>query len=183
MMLSCRTHRCTPYFTTRFKADSCRSETGSRDGCHCAATSGPASRQVRAPSSEFRTLYVVTDGVLGVRTPDGQLSTVIPSESGPLRAAVCQFFHDEAGHPGVQRTRQAVGRYLYWPEMSRFVSRFVSSCAACQAAKGSNCRPAGFAEPRILKSLQVNGLLISWTCPGQQMPITLCLCELSESLN
>jgi hypothetical protein len=55
-----------------------------------------------ARSSEFRTLYVVTDGVLGVRAPDGNVRTVIPS--GPLRAAVCRFFHDEAGHPGVQRT-------------------------------------------------------------------------------
>ena len=55
-----------------------------------------------ARSSEFRTLYVVTDGVLGVRAPDGNIRTVIPS--GPLRAAVCRFFHDEAGHPGVQRT-------------------------------------------------------------------------------
>jgi hypothetical protein len=103
---------------------------------------------LRAPSSEFRTLYVVTDGVLGVRAPDGQIRTVIPS--GPLRAAVCKFFHDEAGHPGVQRTLQAVGRYFYWPNMSRFVAQFVSSCAACQAAKGSNRRPAGFAEPHIL---------------------------------
>ncbi len=52
---------------------------------------------LRAPSSAFRTLYVVTNGVLGVRAP-----------------------------------------------------QFVSYCTACQAAKGSNRRPAGFAEPHIL---------------------------------
>jgi transposase InsO family protein len=103
---------------------------------------------VGARSSEFRTLYVVQDGVLGVRAADGQFRTVIPS--GPLRAAVCRFFHDEAGHPGIQRTLQAVMRYFYWPNMSRFVAQFVSSCTSCQAAKGSNRLPAGFVEPHVL---------------------------------
>ena len=98
--------------------------------------------------SEFRTLYVVNNGVLGVRAADGQIRTVIPA--CPLRAAVCRFFHDEAGHPGVQRTIQAVTRYFYWPNMSRFIYQFVSSCTACQAAKGSNRLPAGFVEPHIL---------------------------------
>lgn len=101
-----------------------------------------------ARSSEFRTLYVVHNGVLGVTGSDGQIRLVIPS--GPLRAAVCRFFHDEAGHPGVQRTLQAVTRYFYWPNMSRFIAQFVSSCTACQAAKGSNRLPAGFVEPHIL---------------------------------
>ena len=102
----------------------------------------------RAPSSEFRTLYVVHDGVLGVRASDGQIRILIPS--GPLRAAVCRFFHDEAGHPGIQRTLHAVTRYFYWPNMSRFIVRFVSSCTACQAAKGANRLPAGHVEPHIL---------------------------------
>lgn len=103
---------------------------------------------VGSRSSEFRTLYIVHDGILGVRATDGQFRTVIPP--GPLRATVCRFFHDEAGHPGIQRTLQAVTRYFYWPNMSRFVAQFVSSCTACQAAKGSNRLPAGFVEPHVL---------------------------------
>ena len=101
-----------------------------------------------AESCEFRMLYVVQDGVLGVRDAEGHLRTVIPV--GPLRAQVCRFFHDEAGHPGVQRTLQAVTRYFYWSNMSRFITRFVTSCSACQASKGSNRLPAGFAEPHVL---------------------------------
>ena len=58
-------------------------------------------------------LYVVQDGVLGVRDAEGHLRTVIPV--GPLRAQVCRFFHDEAGHPGVQRTLQALTRYFIGP--------------------------------------------------------------------
>jgi hypothetical protein len=109
-------------------------------------------QQLLAPdgnqSSAYRMLYVVHNGVLAVRAADGRLRTVVPP--GPLRIAVCRFLHDEGGHPGVQRTLQAVTRYFYWPNMSRFVSQYVSSCVACQAAKGSNRLPAGFAQPHVL---------------------------------
>jgi hypothetical protein len=63
-----------------------------------------------AGSCEFRMLYVVQDGALGVCDTEGHLRTVIPV--GPLRAQVCRFFHDEAGHPGVQRTLQSGTRYF-----------------------------------------------------------------------
>jgi hypothetical protein len=101
-----------------------------------------------AAQSEFRMLYVVHNGVLGVREAEGRIRTVVPP--GPLRTDVCRYFHDEAGHPGVQRTLQAVTQYFYWPNMSRFVAQYVSSCSACQAAKGSNRLPAGFVEPHVL---------------------------------
>jgi hypothetical protein len=101
-----------------------------------------------AGSCEFRMLYVAQDRFLGVRDAEGRLRTVIPA--GPLQTQVCRFFHDEAGHPGVQRTLQAVTRYFCWPNMRRFITRFVTSCSACQASKGSNRLPAGFAGPHVL---------------------------------
>ena len=109
-----------------------------------------------AASSDFRHLFVVCDGAA-----EGQLSIVIPF--GPLRAAVCMLFHEGAGYPGVQCTLQAATRYFYWPNMSCFVS----SCAACQAAKGSNRLPAGFVEPHVLSEDLVNVRLICLGCPGQ----------------
>ena len=102
----------------------------------------------QAASSEFRTIYVVQDGLLGVREATDRFRTLVPD--GPLHKTICRFFHDEAGHPGVQRTLQAVARYFYWPNMSRFVAQYVSSCLACQAAKGSNRLPAGLSEPHVL---------------------------------
>ena len=69
----------------------------------------------QAASSEFRTIYVVQDGLLGVREATDRFRTLVPD--GPLHKTICRFFHDEAGHPGVQRTLQAVARYFYWPNM------------------------------------------------------------------
>ncbi len=48
-----------------------------------------------APSCEFRTLYAVRDGVLGVPEPDGSWRLVILD--GTLRTDICRYFHDEFG--------------------------------------------------------------------------------------
>ena len=101
-----------------------------------------------AEQSEFSMRYVVHNGVLEVREAEGCIRTVVPP--GSLRGDVCRYFHEEAGHPGVQSTLQAITQYFHWPNMSRFVAQYVSSCSACQAAKGSNRLPAGFVEPHVL---------------------------------
>jgi hypothetical protein len=118
----------------------------------------------QANSGEFRTLYEMRDNVLGVPEPDGSWRLVIPE--GSLRADICRFLHDEAGHPGVQRTLLAVSRYFYWPNMSRFVTQYVSSCTACQAAKASNRRPAGFSEPVPLPAEPAT----DWTIDFLELP-------------
>jgi hypothetical protein len=95
-----------------------------------------------APSSEFRTLYAVRYEFLGVPEADGSWRLVIPDGTlGP--SVLTRYFHDEAGQPGVQRTLLAIARYFYWPNMSRFITQYISSFTECQAAKASNWRPAG----------------------------------------
>jgi len=101
-------------------------------------------------SCEYRrTLYELRDGMLGVREAGGRFRLVVPL--GPLRTEICRFFHDEAGHPGVERTLHAVTRYFYWIGMSRFVTQYVSSCVACQAGKPSSRLTAGFSEPHLMR--------------------------------
>jgi len=118
----------------------------------------------KAPSCEFRTLFAVRDGVLGVPEPDGSWRLVIPD--GNLRSDICRFFHDEAGHPGTQRTLLAICRYFYWPNMSRSVARYVASCSACQAAKASNRRAAGFSEPVAIPAEPAT----DWTIDFLELP-------------
>mmetsp|Transcript_5617 Transcript_5617/g.17995 ORF Transcript_5617/g.17995 Transcript_5617/m.17995 type:complete len:941 (-) Transcript_5617:11-2833(-) len=97
-------------------------------------------------NSQFRTLYVVHDGLVVVEEPDGRKRVVVPDHKA-LRKRICKYFHDEAGHPGVHRTLHAVATHFFWPNMSRFVQSYVVSCGSCQAAKASTRRPAGHSEP------------------------------------
>jgi hypothetical protein len=88
-----------------------------------------------------------------VPEPDGRQRIVVPP--GPLRQEICKLFHDEGGHPGGHRTLAAVARYFFWPKMSQEVRAYAASCAACQAAKGSNRLPAGYSEPHNRGLIQV----------------------------
>ncbi len=114
-----------------------------------------------SPSScEFRTLYAVRDGVLGVPDPDRGWRSIITE--GTLRTEICRLLHDKAGNTGVQRTFLAVSRYFYWPNMSRFITKYVVSCTACHAANGLNRLPVGFSEPVVLPAESVEEFMIDF---------------------
>ena len=95
-----------------------------------------------------RMLYAIHNDFVVVPEVDGRQRIVVPP--GPLRREICKLFHDEGGHPGGHRTLAAVSRHFFWPKMSQEVRAYAASCAACQAAKGSNRLPGGFAEPHTL---------------------------------
>ncbi|CAI7927358.1 unnamed protein product [Closterium sp. NIES-54] len=52
-----------------------------------------------------------------------------------------------SGHFGVEKTRQQLQRYYYWPEMLTDVQRHVASCPTCQLMKSSRKRQAGQLQP------------------------------------
>ncbi|CAI7891385.1 unnamed protein product [Closterium sp. NIES-53] len=62
-----------------------------------------------------------------------------------LRELLLQEAHDgvTSGHFGIEKTRQQLQRYYYWPEMLTDVQRHVASCPTCQVMKSSQKRPAG----------------------------------------
>ncbi|CAI7850150.1 unnamed protein product, partial [Closterium sp. NIES-53] len=66
-----------------------------------------------------------------------------------LRELLLQEAHDgvTSGHFGVEKTRQQLQRYYYWPEMLTDVQRHVASCPTCQLMKSSWKRPAGQLQP------------------------------------
>ncbi|CAI7855937.1 unnamed protein product [Closterium sp. NIES-53] len=66
-----------------------------------------------------------------------------------LRELLLQEAHDgvTSGHFGVEKTRQQLQRYYYWPEMLTDVQQHVASCPTCQIMKSSRKRPAGQLQP------------------------------------
>ncbi|CAI7840950.1 unnamed protein product [Closterium sp. NIES-53] len=66
-----------------------------------------------------------------------------------LRELLLQEAHDgvTSGHFGVEKTRQQLQRYYYWPEMLIDVQRHVASCPTCQIMKSSRKWPARQLQP------------------------------------
>ena len=55
-----------------------------------------------------------------------------------------------AGHPGIEKTQELMGRHYTWIGMGRDVEQYVKGCLTCQRMKGSHGRRHGF-----LKTLEV----------------------------
>ena len=72
----------------------------------------------------------------------GRRNLIVDLSNGParpyipfaMRKKVFEVFHG-FGHPGVERTRQAVSSKVVWPSMREDVSLWARQCLACQQAK------------------------------------------------
>ena len=92
----------------------------------------PMSRNVQTQvlSQEFNKM-VLKDGVIyrkcQIKDQD-RCQLVLPSE---YREAVLKGLHDDAGHPGRDRTLSLIQDRFFWPRMSTHVQQWIESCDRC----------------------------------------------------
>jgi hypothetical protein len=91
-----------------------------------------------------KTPYTVINGLL--YRDDGRLR--IPNDAS-IKSMLLYEAHDAviSGHGGVNKTARLLGRQFDWPGLHREVSRYVTSCVACQSNKPSHQRPMGLLQP------------------------------------
>ncbi|CAI7781811.1 unnamed protein product [Closterium sp. NIES-54] len=89
--------------------------------------------------AEAKGVYYVKTGTNRIRVPAYSL----------LRELLLQEAHDgvTSGHFRVEKTRQQLQRYYYWPELLTDVQHHVGSCPTCQVMKSSQKRRAGQLQP------------------------------------
>ncbi|CAI7923453.1 unnamed protein product [Closterium sp. NIES-53] len=89
--------------------------------------------------AEAKGVYYVKTGTNRIWVPTYSL----------LRELLLQEAHDgiTPGHFGVEKTRQQLQRYYYWPELLTDVQHHVGSCPTCQVMKSSRKRKAGQLQP------------------------------------
>ena len=66
-----------------------------------------------------------------------------------LHHRILSLCHDLklAGHPGRWKTLELVSRNYWWPQMSRYVSKYVSTCDMCLRTKSICQPPSGQLHP------------------------------------
>jgi hypothetical protein len=79
--------------------------------------------------------YTVSDRLY---VPPGEIRTLILTEG---HAAVYR------GHLGVQKTKEFLSRYCWWPGFHKSIGDFVATCPVCQLTKGTSKLPFGLLTP------------------------------------
>ena len=74
---------------------------------------------------------------------------IFVSKSSELREQLTQAIHEHllVGHPGVLRTKTAIERHYYWPEIKKLVERCVQNCYVCRRAKALKDKYNGNLQP------------------------------------
>ena len=94
---------------------------------------GPTIARFVATASE----YTIREGLLFKyqRDPRAHRSAVQLAVPVALRGPFMEAFHERAGHPGIERTYQALRQRAYWPGMRESVIQHVAECHECALAK------------------------------------------------
>jgi hypothetical protein len=66
-----------------------------------------------------------------------------------VRTLLLREAHDSptAGHLGAAKTLESLSRTYWWPQISKAVHEYVSTCDACQRHKAVNQKPMGLLQP------------------------------------
>ena len=98
-----------------------------------ASLTGPAIARFVATASE----YTIREGLLFKyqRDPRAHRNAVQLAVPVALRGPLMEAFHERAGHPGIERTYQALRQRAYWPGMREAVVQHVAECHECALAK------------------------------------------------
>lgn len=87
--------------------------------------------------------YMLIDERLYRKTLNGN-RLVVPNSA---RWKILQMHHDEIGHVGLKRCMDLIKNDYWFPKMTRFIKKYVTSCLSCAYGKGEHGKREGTLHP------------------------------------
>lgn len=105
--------------------------------------------------------YLIKNDLLFRKTLAGD-RFVIPKVA---KFGLLHKFHDQIGHPGFNRCEQVVKEQFWFPGMTRFIRKYVSSCLQCAYNKGNHGKQQGELHPIIKEPIPMHTLHVDHLGP------------------
>lgn len=90
--------------------------------------------------------YIIKDNKL-YRILDGDASNIRWVVPKGARWQICRLNHDDLGHFGIEKTLERIKSSYWFPNMSKFVKKYVGACLECAYAKKSVNNKEGQLHP------------------------------------
>ena len=84
--------------------------------------------------------YKCGDDFFKLRGRDGIYRIYVPKV---LRNELVEYYHNDAQHPGINKTITIIHRYFDWPGLRSDVEEFIEICDNCKKSKRRNLTPYG----------------------------------------
>src|SRR6201996_8145517 len=81
-----------------------------------------------------------------------------------LRRKISALCHDTklAGHPGRWKTLELISRNYWWPQMSRYIGKYVSTCDMCLHTKSIRQPPTGELHPLPILNVPLDTISVDF---------------------
>lgn len=98
----------------------------------------------RASNKNYFDNFAVKNDILYRKCENGKLKWVVPKHS---RWLICKLNHDDCGHLGYEKTLSRIKEYYWFPQMSRFLRKYINSCLNCLYMKNVKGPQQGLLNP------------------------------------
>ena len=113
---------------------------------YTASIGGMRLRLAELQESDEEARKIRAEGLDGYEDVDGVLHHQgLPFVPEIIRTELISWHHNDplAGHFGINKTRELIGRKYYWPSLRKDVKAYVKGCDVCLASKAVRHKPYG----------------------------------------
>lgn len=101
-------------------------------------------KQICSDSRQYFKDYLLRDGKVYRRLQKGRTAWLVPKSA---RLQICKLCHDDAGHLGLEKTLDRVADSYWFPQMRKFVAKYIKACLNCLYYKHPSGKRQGELHP------------------------------------
>jgi hypothetical protein len=81
------------------------------------------------------------------------------------REALLRQHYDNENHSGFTKTREPLARQYFWPDLAKYVDKYIKACTSCIRNKSTMQAPLGFLHPLPIPTERFSDIAMDFVAP------------------